>query len=116
MAGPDLPFSIRHHGMVMCNSNQTIYIIGGIQDGSISKDTWTVNVRDLKKYLEDPSHVCLFEKGPPLNQERFKLTCGSCSVDEKSRLVVAGGNDMAYTLSTVEYLDPDSNHGWKVGM
>ena len=75
-----------------------------------------INVRDLKKHLEDPLHICNFKKGPPLIHERFKFAYGSCSVDEKSRLIVAGGNDLSNTLSTVEYLDPDSNLGWQEGM
>lgn len=101
--------------MVMCNSNETIYIIGGIQNGSISKDTWMINIKDLKKHLENPLHVCNFKRGPPLLHERFKFAYGSCSFDEKSRLVVAGGNDLANTLDTVEYFDPDHSNGWKVG-
>ena len=41
--GPDLPFTIERHGMVIYNKN-SIFIIGGYQDGALSGKSWIVDL------------------------------------------------------------------------
>ena len=99
--GPKLPFTISHHGMIKLNDH-AIYIIGGWQNGSRSRDTWIV---DLSNNGFD------IKKGPSLNQARKYFSCGKMLAHDKVLLVVAGG----YT-DTVEILDPSSaGQGWIFG-
>ena len=41
--GPDLPFTIERHGMVIYNKN-SIFMIGGYQDGALSGKSWIVDL------------------------------------------------------------------------
>ena len=60
--GPDLPFNIERHGMVIYNEN-SIYIIGGYQDGTLSGKSWIV---DLSK------GGFKLKEGPTLNIPRSR--------------------------------------------
>ena len=91
--------------MVKYNDN-SIYIIGGFQDGSRSKETWIVN----------PKNGFEIVNGPKLNQERSSFSCGKMEVNDKILIVIAGGEDRyGFGLDSVEILDPQSNQGWKSG-
>ena len=57
--GPDLPFTISQHEMAKIKEN-SIYIIGGKQNGGLSKNVWIV----------DPTNEYSIKKGPPLNNPR----------------------------------------------
>ena len=57
--GPNLQFTISHHGVVKVSEN-AIYIIGGRQNDKISKDVWIV----------DPTDEYSIKKGPSLNTSR----------------------------------------------
>ena len=57
--GPDLPIAVCHHGMAKIKEN-SIYIIGGRQNGEISNNVWIV----------DPTNEYSIKKGPPLNTPR----------------------------------------------
>ena len=91
--------------MVKYNEN-SIYIIGGFQDGSRSKETWIVNPKNGFEIIN----------GPKLNQERSSFSCGKMEVNDKILIVIAGGEDRyGFGLDSVEILDPQSNQGWKSG-
>ena len=91
--------------MVKYNDN-SIYIIGGFQDGSRSKETWIVN----------PKNGFEIVNGPKLNQERSSFSYGKMEVNGKILIVIAGGEDRyGFGLDSVEILDPLSNQGWKSG-
>ena len=57
--GPNLPFTISHHGVVKV-SEGAIYIICGRQNDDISKDVWIV----------DPTDEYSIKKGPSLTTSR----------------------------------------------
>ena len=99
--GPKLPFKVYSHGMVKYNDN-AIYIIGGWQNGSESKDTWIL----------DPSNGFRVKKGPSLKEARIGFSCGKMLFQGKLILVVAGG----FVSNSVEILDPSSNQGWTYGI
>ena len=100
--GPKLPFTIYGHGMVMLNDH-AIYIIGGFQNGSTSRDTWIVDLSNNGFEIQ---------KGPSLNQARYEFSCGKMLSHGKVLLVVAGG----VGKDTVEILDPSSaGQGWIFG-
>ena len=61
--GPDLPFTIERHGMVIYNEN-SIYIIGGYQDGALSEKSWIVNLSSKGGFK--------IKEGPSLNIARSK--------------------------------------------
>ena len=99
----DLPFTISWHCMIQYDSN-SIYIIGGKQEGTTSKKTWIANPSDNFKIKE----------GPDLNKARAYHCAGKMEVGGKNILVVAGGDSKSY-LDSVEILDPTSNKGWVKG-
>ena len=104
--GPELPFTIYDHGMVKYNDH-AIYIIGGWQNDSTSKDTWIV----------DPSNEFKIRKGPSLKEAREEFSCGKMILHGKVYLVVAGGSDESgSSLDSVEILDPSSDQGWTSGI
>ena len=115
VGGPNLPFTISWHCMVQYNSN-SIYIIGGKQNGSTSNKTWIVNpnkfvLQDSKSKIQDFD----IREGPPLRKARAYHSCGKMEVNGKVLLVVAGGEGKSY-LDSVEILDPTSNKGWIKGI
>ena len=107
--GPDLPFTIRRHCMVYFNKS-AIYIIGGMQNGTISssRDTWII----------DPSTGFEIKKGPSMKEARSVFSCGRMfSHGNVQYIVVAGGNNYGgKNLDSVEILDPSSDQGWTSGI
>ena len=108
--GPDLPFTVYGHSMVLVNPS-TIYLIGGSQNDHIgSNKTWAI----------DPTNDFQIKVGPSLNVERKNHSCSKMRIEGRIFLVVAGGENYnhSYTmLDSVELLDttcPDQ--GWKMGM
>ena len=79
--GPDLPFKVRDHSMVLVNPT-TIYLIGGFQNCQVSNKTWIIN----------PTNNFQIKVGPSLNTAR---SCHSCSKMQIIFffLVVVGGKD-----------------------
>ena len=57
--GPDLPFKVYDHSMVLVNPS-TIYLIGGLQNEQTSNNTWIV----------DPTNNFQIKVGPSLNIAR----------------------------------------------
>ena len=57
--GPDLPFTVYHHSMVLVDPT-TIYLIGGYQNGVTSNKTWII----------DPTNDFQIKVGPSLNIAR----------------------------------------------
>ena len=80
----------------------SIFLIGGIQDRSISSKTWIIN----------PNDDFQMKEGPSLNVARFGQACGKFKLNGKLILVVAGG----YIHDSVELMDPESNLGWINGI
>ena len=91
--------------MIKYDSN-TIFIIGGFQNGIISRQTW----------IMDTSEGFQFREGPTLNINRYGHSCGKLISNNGDILIVAaGGRDDSNYLDSVEILDPISNRGWKLG-
>ena len=100
--GPDLPFTIYNHSMIQFDK-KSIYIIGGYQNGSLSKKTWIVN----------PKNGFEIKEGPSLNKARFGHGCAKMTLNGRTILVVAGGFG---AMDSVEILDPQGNNIWTPGM
>ena len=102
--GPDLPFTVSSHCMVLVNPT-TIYLIGGI-------------VYDKKTWIIDPTNDFQIKEGPSLNIERIRHSCSKMRINGRIFLVVAGGlNKESLEFDSVELLDttcPD--RGWKKGI
>ena len=107
VSGPDLPFKVSHHSMVLVNPT-TIYLIGGYQNNQLSKKTWII----------DPTKDFQIKVGPSLNIGRRNHASSKMKIKDKTFLVVAGGwNNRNGTLDSIELLDttcPDQ--GWKIGI
>ena len=92
--------------MIQYDEN-SIYIIGGLQDDSFSNQTWII----------DPSNNFNLREGPPLNEKRYYHSCGKMEINGKVILVVAGGGGgFGGYLDSVELMDPASDQGWISGM
>ena len=102
--GPDLPFTICGHSMIQYDE-KSIYIIGGNQNGSISKKTWIV----------DPTNEFRITEGPSLKKGRAGHGCAKMTINGRTVLVVAGGYTFGY-LDSVEILDPSENNVWTQGL
>ena len=103
--GPNLPFKIKHHTMIYYDFN-SIYLIGGIQNGVISNKTWIIN----------PNLDFHITQGPTLQCERWGHACGKMiSEDGKVVIILAGGISDNGRLQNMEYLDPSSDKGWEYG-
>ena len=105
VSGPDLPFTVWGHSMVLVDPT-TIYLIGGFQNDDSSNKTWII----------DPTNNFEIKAGPPLNFARLRHSCAKMRIDGRIFLVVAAGFDDG-PLDSVELLDttcPDQ--GWKMGM
>ena len=101
--GPDLPFTIYSHSMVEVDS-KTVFLIGGIQNGHASKETWIIDVT-TKNYS--------IKSGPPLNVARISCSCGKIKLEGKYFLVVAGGHIEGSYHDSIELLDTEApNQGW----
>ena len=104
--GPDLPFTVNDHTMVLVDPT-TIYLIGGRQNGQTSNKTWII----------DPTNNFQIKVGPSLNFERSSHSCSKMRIRGKLYLVVAGGWNWKQNLDSVELLDTTCpNQGWKMGM
>ena len=97
-AGPELPFSIKKHGIVLIE--KVVYIIGGWQ-GRVNSNhkVWIVDL------LNDFS----ISEGPSLNVPRFGHTCGKMVINGSTLIVVAGGSDGSNCLDSVEILEYGSD-------
>ena len=106
IAGPDLPFTVKGHSMVLVDPTM-IYLIGGVQNAKVSKKTWII----------DPTNDFQIKVGPSLNIARFGHSSSKMRIEGRIFLVVAGGYNTDGILDSVELLDttrPDK--GWKMGM
>ena len=90
--------------MIQYNAT-SIYIIGGLQNGSNSEKTWII----------DPSNNFQIRQGPSLNVGRISHSCGKMKISGKTFLVVAGGFGLNGCLDSVELLNPLTDHGWIIG-
>ena len=111
--GPDLPFNVFWHSMVLVDPT-TIYLIAGFQNEQKSNKTWIIN----------PSNNFQIRMGPPLNIARWKHSCSKMKIEGRIFLVAAGGffcsgemgGIIEETLDSVESLDTTCpNNGWKMG-
>ena len=103
--GPDLPFDIWGHAAVKYRED-SIYIIGGQLNKTLTNQTWIVNPRKEFEILE----------GPPMNVRRRGHSCGTFVKDGETVIIVAGGFDHTLTdLDSVEILIPSSGKGWQFG-
>ena len=104
--GPDLPFEIWGHCMIKYDEN-SIYIIGGQQNKSVSNKTW----------IADSSNGFKIREGPTLNVHRRGHSCGKFEKNGEIVLIVAGGFDQTLQdLDSMEYLIPSTGQGWILGM
>ena len=107
--GPDLPFTVYEHSMVLVDPT-TIYLIGGCQNGreSDANKTWII----------DPTNDFQVKEGPSLNISRVNPSCSKMKIHGKIFLVVAGGSNYHGNAGdTVELLDTTCpEQGWKMGM
>ena len=105
--GQDLPFTVAYHSMTLIDS-KTMFLIGGMQDSNISKNTWII----------DPTKNFEIKSGPDLNEERGGHSCSKMKIDGKTYLIVAGGTNESTNnyLDSVEILDTTSlDQAWKLG-
>lgn len=110
--GPDLPFTVFYHSMVLVDPT-TIYLIGGVQnDHHASNKTWII----------DPTNDFQIKEGPSLNIGRVRHSCSKMRIEGRIFLVVAGGQ---YDLDSFQLIATDSvelidtsrpDQGWKMGM
>ena len=113
LKGPKLPFRSHSHSMIQIDSN-TVYIIGGIQNGSKSKKTWII---------KNPMEKFEIKEGPSLNESRSPCSCAKMKINGRIFIVVAGGgqskDDGTFIgpTNSVELLDTSSlGQSWKMGM
>jgi hypothetical protein len=103
---PSLPVTLEFHCVVTVNSS-TVFVIGGF------KDTYYYSSRSFYFNLGEGSWI----EGPKLKYERSRLSCGKIRRDKDSQdrsIIVAGGTDGNFLLSSVEILDERSNE-WRTG-
>ncbi len=101
---PDLPTTVHSHCLVKVSSS-FVMVIGGYQNGQISKKTFLLDTKEN-----------VWKEGPSLLQERGDLSCGQIQSAKNSSefsIIVAGGYTGA-SLSTTEVLD-QSNGEWRQG-
>ena len=103
--GPDLPFTLVGHCMVQVDS-ETIYLIGGCQNGTKSNKTWIIN----------PKKNFQMREGPTMLEARNFPACATMKINNRVFIIVIG-NDVNWQYQTIEILDttlPSNN--WKFGM
>ena len=111
--GPFLPnriFPIVGHSMIQYDEKSS-YIIGGYQNGALSKKTWIVN----------PTNGFKITEGPSLKKPRSNHGCAKMTINGRTILVVAGGFGAQESggygaLDSVEILDPLGNNVWTQGL
>ena len=82
---------------------KSIYIIGGDQNGFLSKKTWILK----------PNNGFEIKEGPSLNKGRAYHGCAKMTLNGRTILVVAGGYGAEHS---VEILDPLGNNVWTQGL
>ena len=104
--GPELPFSIKDHGMIRFHEN-FVLIFGGIQNGCRSNKSWIV----------DPVNGFEIEPGPTLNSIRHQHSYGKFVLNGKLYVIAAGGrNENDEVLDSTEILDCTlTNCKWIIG-
>ena len=102
----ELPFNISFHCAIHL-TEQSFILIGGIQNGSVSRLTWIIDFK---------SNPVSITTGPQLIQKRTQIACGKMLNGKGiSKLVVAGGKDETGSgLNSVEVLML-SNNEWEFG-
>ena len=106
IAGPDLPFIVKGHSMVLVDPTM-IYLIGGVQNAKVSKKTWII----------DPTNDFQIKVGPSMNMGRYWHSCSKMKINGKIYLVVAGHGSPNNASDSVELLDTTCpEQGWKMGM
>ena len=116
IAGPDLPFTVKGHSMVLVDPTM-IYLIGGVQNTKVSKKTWII----------DPTNDFQIKVGPSMNMGRYWHSCSKMKINGKIYLVVAGHGSPNHSgfiryapnnaSDSVELLDTTCpEQGWKMGM
>ncbi len=81
-------------------------VIGGVQNGQISGKTFYFTFGEER-----------WSEGPELKNERASRSCGKIRRNkdcQEMSIIVAGGQDVSSTLSSVEILDEGSNE-WQTG-
>ncbi len=102
---PSLPVAIAQHCMVAVNST-TVMVLGGFQNYQVSGRTF---------YFTPEKGS--WSQGPNLKYMRRRHSCGRVRRDKESQamsIIVAGGSDNSFYLSSVEILD-ESSHEWWTG-
>ena len=104
--GPDLPFTVFGHSMVLVDPT-TIYLIGGFQNHQTSNKAWII----------DPTNDFQIKVGPSLKIARYGHSCSKMRIQGKIFLVAAGGRGYNNgRLDFVELLDTSSpDQEWKMG-
>ena len=102
--GPKLPFNVSDHCMVQVDS-KSIYLIGGFQNGKLSKKTWII----------DPTNNFEMKEGPEMNNIRVGCSCATMRLNNKTFIVVFGR--LYFTDSEIpEILDTSlPTNNWKYG-
>ncbi len=102
---PSLPVTVWAHCMVTVNST-TVMVIGGVQNGQYSGKTYYFTFGEQS-----------WTEGPELKNKRRSHSCGKIRKDKESQemsIIVAGGYNGSFYLSSVEILDEGSNE-WQTG-
>ena len=104
--GPELPFSIKDHGMIRFHEN-FVLIFGGIQNEWRSNKSWIV----------DPVSGSEIKPGPSLNSIRHQHSYGKFVLKGKLYVIAAGGrNENDEVLDSTEILDCTlPNSKWIMG-
>ena len=103
--GPELPFTVGYHCMVQVDS-ETIYLIGGCQNGTRSNKTWIIN----------PTKNFQMREGPSMLQPRINHACATMKINNKVFIIVIGDAPNNHTR-TIEILDTSlPSNSWKFGM
>ena len=107
--GPNLPFTIRWHTLERIDEN-SILMIGGLQNDSISNDTWILTFCGENNFE--------VKSGPKLKFARKEHCSGIMSKNGKKFIIVAGGigEQFEERLNSVEILEISPNFStWKIG-
>ncbi len=102
---PSVPVTIRDHCMVALNST-TVMVIGGWQNGKLIGNSYYYTFGEAS-----------WTNGPRLRYNRNVHSCGRIKRDEATQemtIIVAGGYDGSYFLSSVEILD-EASSAWQTG-
>ena len=102
--GPDLPFAVTCHCMVQVDS-ETIYLIGGFQNGEKSNKTWIIN----------PKKNFQIREGPSMLQPRTYHACATMEIKNKVFIIVIDNHwEIPISIEILDTSLPSNN--WKFGM